>query len=192
MTRIGKRLPQLLISRNAANVFRRCAAFTAHAAWINRSRVRRHFIFELQHVLSVVAKVMGILEVSAAREAERAQMNSLLVEHPVLLVQIGISVGPAANREFVQVIILPVHDGLNDPVEARQRGCGARLSVGLPSGQQALLDIPGGDLPHGIGVARETASCDDCARKSRPGMLSDNSLVVFACQTSTRFRLVST
>jgi len=71
-------------------------------------------------VLPVVAKVIGILKVSAAREAEITQMHSPLVQHPVLLVQIGITVGPAANREFMQVRILPVHDGLNDPVEARQ------------------------------------------------------------------------
>jgi hypothetical protein len=59
MARIGKGLQQLLVSRDAANVFRWRAAFTAHAYWINRTRGGRHFIFELQHMLPVVAKVIG-------------------------------------------------------------------------------------------------------------------------------------
>ena len=55
-------------------------------------------------MLPVVTKVIGILKVSAASEAEIAQTNTPLVEHPVLLIQIGITIGPAANREFMQVI----------------------------------------------------------------------------------------
>ena len=66
---------------------------------------------------------------SAAHEAEITQINSPLVEHPVLLVHIRVTIEPSANGEFMQVTILPVHDGLNDPVKARQGVIGGHLDA---------------------------------------------------------------
>ncbi|MGC1677903.1 MAG: hypothetical protein WA740_10250 [Candidatus Binataceae bacterium] len=115
-------MQKLVLPHNVSNVLGRGAALACQAERADMILIAWRHFFELLRVFPVVAEVIGIFETITGREVQVSESNSPIMEDlAFVVIRIGNTVRAADNPKLIQVAVLPVHNGLNDAVEARQR-----------------------------------------------------------------------
>ena len=112
MRGIGQDGQQCLIAPATPAILRRAVPLAGDAGGITATVDRRLLALDHNHMLPVVAEVVGVGEARHARSQHPVHRQPLLVGRTVDLV--WVTVLPASDVERMQVGVVPAHRGLND------------------------------------------------------------------------------
>lgn len=119
---IGDDGEELLVARDAADIFGRPGSGAVDAACLFRCGIEREELLDLDRVMPVVAEVVDVDE-GRSRLLEVAQADLALVEGPrialerAFLEKRNVALAQAADAELVKMIVPPVEGGLDAQVE---------------------------------------------------------------------------
>ena len=118
---VGEGFEKFFVRKGASDVLRRRTAFAAYAQGTDTIVIAMRHFLKPQYVQPLVAVIVGIVDLITDGDIQVAQANAPVVYKLMLSIGIGNAINAASEVEIVQVTVLPVHDGLNDPMELGQR-----------------------------------------------------------------------
>jgi hypothetical protein len=119
VSRVGKYLEKFLVRKYSAHILRRRIALAAYAERADIIAIALRNFLKLQRMPPLIAEIINIQDSTAGSEIQVAQANGPVVDGLKQSIRIGNAVDAASDLEFMQVIVLPVHNGLNDAMDLR-------------------------------------------------------------------------
>ncbi len=127
VARVRQHLEQSQIAIDAAAILRRAGPLARDQRRVGLLRVERLDLLDDDLVLPIVAEVVDVAEALDAPLDQRAELDVAvvvggLVARPGIVV--GLTIAAVADLELMQVVVLPAHRRLDDPVQHVQAAVG--------------------------------------------------------------------
>jgi len=121
MTSVSQSFKQVFIASNATTILGRARACSIQTAWNYHILCPWLNVFYRDHMTPTIPKIIFVDKAGPFLTGNPAESDTPIIPHPVLILWIRLSITRVAGNELMKVIVLPAHDDLEHPVQAKER-----------------------------------------------------------------------
>src|SRR2546421_2727052 len=121
MPSIAQRFKQMFIAPYATAILGRARACSIQTTWSKAIRSPWPDMFYRNHMLPTISKIIFVDKAGPFLTGDTTKSYTSITFHSVIKLWIWFSVVGGAYNELVQMIVLPPHDDLEHPVQAKER-----------------------------------------------------------------------